>query len=387
MIYFLILFFLFFLSFQFDVRKKKTGFRFFWYLSFVIIVLVAGLRYKVGGDTFVYMNGYKDYPTFSQFSSFDFKSAPYQFGWYLFCAICKFFSKSYFFMQFIHALIINLIFFNFIYKYVHFRFLGLIIYFGFGFLYFDTEIMRESISVGIFLIALDSFYRKNWVRYYLLIGLAICFHISALFLLIFPFFSSIKLNKTFFISLLIALVMAGAIWREFNEYINYLNAISSIEKKANTYLNSDYTSNLNGVIRSIFTYFFVPFLFAIFAFRNSDRVFREIPLVWIYILFGIFSIFNVVVFVRFQNYLFFPFLAFIANLCFNVSERNKLKPILLKNLRIMMLFLMLFFGRYYHFFTIDLYGNSYFYQRYFPYYSIITEQKSPARASFEYAGW
>ena len=387
MIYFFIIFFLTFLVYQYDVLKKKEGIQFFWFASFAIIVLLAGLRYKVGGDTFAYLNNYDQYPAFSDFSSFDFESAPYEYLWYVFCATCKLFSDSYFFMQFIHALLINSIYFYFIYKYVNYKFLGILLYFVFGFLYFNTEIMRESITVGVFLLSLDSFYEKKWIKYYLFIFLAFLFHSSALLLVIFPFFYKIKLNKFFIISILIVLLVANVLWQLFTDYIEYFVAISSVGNKVNSYLdNDDYLYNINGMIRSLFTYFLIPFIFAVFAFRNSKNEYKESPFVWLYIVFGVFTIFNQVIFSRFQNYVFFPFIVFLTNLCYEVSENRLDKQLLVKDLKVFVLFVLLLFGRYYSFFKLDLYDDSYVYQRYFPYYSIITEKVSPARASLEYYG-
>ena len=184
MIYFLILFFLFILFYLYDVLHITKGVRFFWFFSFALLVLVAGLRFKVGGDTFSYLINYEYFPTFFEFASFDFENARYDFFWYVFCAICKLFSTSYFFMQFMHAFLINIAFFYFIKKYIKYKFLGVFLYFIFGFLYFNTEIMRESLAVAVFLFSLDAFYNKKWIRYFLFVTVAILFHSWALILAI-----------------------------------------------------------------------------------------------------------------------------------------------------------------------------------------------------------
>ncbi len=387
MIYFLVVIFLFILFYIFDVLKKTDGSNFFWFLSFAVIALLAGLRYKVGGDTFAYLNNYENYPSFFEFSSFDFENAPYEIFWYVFCAVCKIFSNSYFFMQIIHAIVVNIIYFYFIHKYVKYRFLGVLLYFIFGFLYFNTEIMREALSVGVFLLSLDSFYEKKWIRYFIFAAIAFLFHSSALILVIFPFFQMIQLNKFFLISVLVILIISNILWQVFNDYIQYFNAISTVGNKVNSYLDNDeYIYNINGMIRSIFTYFFVPFLFAVFAFRTTNQENKETPFLWLYIVFGIFTIFNQVVFSRLQNYLFFPFIVYISNICYEVAENRISKQVLVKDVKIVVLFVCLFIGRYYSFFKLDLYDDAYVYQRYFPYYSIITEKTSPARASLEYYG-
>jgi NADH-quinone oxidoreductase subunit H len=79
MIYFLILFFLFILFYLYDVLHITKGVRFFWFFSFALLVLVAGLRFKVGGDTFSYLNNYEYFPTFFEFASFFMKVSFFMF--------------------------------------------------------------------------------------------------------------------------------------------------------------------------------------------------------------------------------------------------------------------------------------------------------------------
>lgn len=387
MIYFLILFFLFILFYLYDVLHITKGVRFFWFFSFALLVLVAGLRFKVGGDTFSYLNNYEYFPTFFEFASFDFENARYDFFWYVFCAICKLFSKSYFFMQFMHAFLINIAFFYFIKKYIKYKFLGVLLYFIFGFLYFNTEIMRESLAVAVFLFSLDAFYNKKWIRYFLFVTVAVLFHSSALILAICPFLYKIKLNKFFLVSIILIIFVSNVLWTIFNDYIAYFSHFLTIGDKVDSYMGNEmYESNINGVIRSLFTYFLIPFIFSVFAFYKTQKSFKEIPFLWFYIVLGVFTIFHQVLFSRLQNYLFFPFIAFVANLCYETSKDRQHKPIRLKNLRLVMLFILLFFGRYYTFFKLDVYEDSFIYERYFPYYSIISEETSPARASLEFYG-
>lgn len=385
--YLIILLFLFFCTIQFDVHNKKQGRKTFWFICFGVFVLLAGLRYKVGADTFTYYYGYKDYPDFSEFATFNFKDAPYAFLWYVFCAICKTISSSFYFMQFVQAMIINLIYFHFIKKYAKAPFLGLLLFFIFGYIYFETEIMRESLAVGVFLLSIESFYERKWYKYFAFIAIAYFIHASALFLVILPLFRSIKLNKAFIISVLISLATASILWRIFNEYIVYLSAISIVDSKINTYLNDAYSSNINGMIRSLFTFFLVPFLFSFFAYRRSLSNYREIPFVWLYIIFGLLTMFNTVVFTRFQNYLLFPFLLFLVNFFWDLGILNKYRVMPIAKTKVIILLIGLFFGRYYGYFLEDAQGSSYVYKRYFPYSSIIDKNDIPERKVFDYAKW
>jgi hypothetical protein len=344
----------------------------------LVFVIVAGLRYKIGSDTLAYMKEYEYYPDLSQLFQYDFSETRYDFLWVFFCALCKSISSSYFFMQFVHALIINSIYFYFIYKNTNYRFTALFIYFILGFLYFNTEILRESLAVAVFLLAICSFYEKKWTKYYLLALIASLFHSSALIVLLFPLFSKIKLNKYFIISLLVVAVLASVIWNFFNEYIRLFYIISSIEDKADAYLNNDaFLYNFNGMLYGLFTYVLIPLLCVFFYRKYFKDPVNVAPFIWLYIAFGIFIIFNNTIFTRFQNYLFFQFIIFFSNLL-NESRQNR-KRIFIQPIQVVTLFVLLLFGRYYNYFKLDITDSTYIYQRYIPYHSILTEESTPER--------
>ena len=53
MIYFVIGFYLLFLAFKYDVygSKNESAKKFHYYFALIILILLAGLRYRIGGDT------------------------------------------------------------------------------------------------------------------------------------------------------------------------------------------------------------------------------------------------------------------------------------------------------------------------------------------------
>ena len=63
----------------------KTGGESKWYyLNLVVLVLLAALRYRVGGDTLMYMSVYDSFPKWDELKYFDFETAEYQPLWYVF---------------------------------------------------------------------------------------------------------------------------------------------------------------------------------------------------------------------------------------------------------------------------------------------------------------
>lgn len=371
MIYFFIILFLFVLVIVFDIIGYRKGYYVFLSLSLFIFILISGLRYKVGGDTLVYMEEYESLPTIDEFSTFDISKTRYDYLWVVFCAFCKFFSGDYFFMQFVQAFIINIIYFYFICRNTSYRFTAILLYFLFGFLYFNTEIMRESVAIAVFLLAVQLYYSKKWLRYYTLCTIAFFIHSSALSLFLFPFVSKIKLNNLFFYSLILLVLVSAILWQQFKEYIEYVALVSSIQSKVNSYVdNIDFDSNLKGLIFGIFLFALLPLLFVFIAKGNHMCSFREAPFLWLYISFGIFTIFNVIIFTRFQNYLFFPFIVFLSNLVFDYKCKGKIYL-----LKVVPLLVILFVGRYFSYFMYEPNSSTYMYQRYFPYNSIISKEE------------
>lgn len=97
MIYFLVFIFLLFFSLRFDYRSKKTiknqSSTTAMYISFIMLVLLAGLRYRVGVDTINYTDEYNDYPL----SYFEDR---YQIGWYVFILLFRSLGLSFYWVQF-----------------------------------------------------------------------------------------------------------------------------------------------------------------------------------------------------------------------------------------------------------------------------------------------
>lgn len=377
-IYLLIVFMLTSLVFRYDINKRKAGYAWAYLLAFVIIVLVSGLRYKIGSDSLSYEKEHPYLPSLLQLSNYNFSDTRYNLFWILFCAFCKSISPSYYFMQFVHALVINTAFFYFISRNIKYRFTAVLLYFLFGFLYLNTEILRESLAISVFLFAIPSFYRRRWLKYYILAVLAFMFHSSALIVFLFPFFSGVKFNRAFIISLILVIISAGIVWQLFNDYIKILFVLATIESQVNSYLNNEvYVYNFKGILFGIINYTVFPLLAVVMYKRYIKKSAIEAPFVWLYIAIGIFVVYNNTIFTRFQNYLFFPFILFLANL-FNELFQKK-KAILFYAVKVSVLFWALIIGKYYNFFKPDITESTYIYQRYVPYYSVITKKTTEER--------
>ena len=170
--------------YKFDINKKRGG-QILYYFLFIYLVLLIGLRFEVGGDTLVYMEDYKWRPDLAEweFSWTDYYEPLYT----LLCALAKSIGSDFVYFQLLHSLIFNTCLFYFISKNTEYKFSALFLCFIYYYLYFSTEILRESLAIFVFILNYRNYERGNWGKYYLGVCVAVLFHISAVILLIFPF--------------------------------------------------------------------------------------------------------------------------------------------------------------------------------------------------------
>lgn len=162
----------------------------------VLLILVAGLRLVVGGDTQTYMSDFDRYPTIDEFTVFHFALFRYQPLWILLNVLAKSIYPEFFVLQIILACIVNPVTFYIIQKETDKKFEVAIVYLLFQFLYLNCEIMRETFSICIFYFAFGYLIKHKWLKYYGLCILAFLFHDAAAFYFILPCFLLI-LTKEF----------------------------------------------------------------------------------------------------------------------------------------------------------------------------------------------
>lgn len=162
----------------------------------VLLILVAGLRLVVGGDTQTYMSDFDRYPTIDEFTIFHFALFRYQPLWILLNVLAKSIYPEFFVLQIILACIVNPVTFYIIKKETDKKFEVAIVYLLFQFLYLNCEIMRETFSICIFYFAFGYLIKHKWLKYYGLCVIAFLFHDAAAFYFILPLFLLI-LTKEF----------------------------------------------------------------------------------------------------------------------------------------------------------------------------------------------
>ncbi len=195
----------------FDIRHWNDYHSRYYYFLMVILILVSGLGYKMGGDCIMYM---REYPQYNLEEGFGWKALNAyngrQPGWVLLCKLCKSITDNFWLFKLIQAILYNSMVFYGLKHLTSHKFTAILFYFIL--IYFDTnfQILRQAIAMGLFLVAVPCLLKTQWIKYYFLITIAITFHESAVICLLFPIAKSIKINKksiiiiaTIFISIII----------------------------------------------------------------------------------------------------------------------------------------------------------------------------------------
>lgn len=323
----------------------------------VYVILVVGFRYKVGIDTLLYMNNYRYIPGVEDFFLNRTASITrFEPGFLFLCCVCKSFGAEFWVVQMVVATIANTCIFIFIYRNCTNPFWGLLFYFFLQFLYFNTEIMRESLALSIFLLNYRNLKENRLLLYYLLCPLSIIFHYSAIIILFFPFARWLKLNFVFIILCICFLAITPLV-----ENLNALLNIAAISGRVTQYVEGAEDLNFNWRLAELVKAAF-PAIFALICYRicKAEIPNRQMLLLQILFCMGAFAI--PIIFSRFTNYTALFVTVACANLMSLPSAKRWLKALFVAGIILTQSF-------------------SYYsmYDRWFPYVSIFYPEPHPVR--------
>lgn len=381
MLYSAIILLLFFLSYKYDIKGIKVNKQLWYYSVLTIFILLAGLRYRIGGDTVEYIyKFYYDYPTLCEFSFEE-----YPIGrdplYVLLNSLVKTLGGKFYVVQLIHAAFINILVFKYFKRHTPFVFTCVVFYFiGFYFI-LNTEILRGSFSVVICLFANDYIMQKKWLKGLLLYFIATLFHAQTLVIAVTPlFFYFLRFNIKGYFFLLIMFVVSFSIQRYFGSLIDTLDTMSALGGKA-AYYNDDEGFGKSGT----FNYFVVailPYLIYIvscFIYNRkrgeNRRIFAIEPFLLMGVMFWI-MLMNVSVANRFVDYYRVYFAILYAETFVRIAGEGKnliSKNAIVKALVVFLPMFMLQYG------TFTRLGDG---VRYNPYSSVIERNIDPQREKY-----
>lgn len=368
MIYLIVLIYIIYLAVKYPRLnvKGQNAYRFL----FLIFVLIAGLRYNLGLDTYAYTSRHETFPTLFQLDNFYIKNIDYQLFWILFESTIRTLSSSFYLLQLILAFFVNFIVFKTIKKYSINPFFTILLYYLLFYLNLNMEILRESISICLLLIGIEFINEKKYIKYFLLSLIAFLFHESAMVLFIVPFMLNIKLSKTmYFVVIAILLSISGLFYFYFLQGLSNINFLLSLTKSE---YYSSFTPSSDFPLFNYIKYVLMPATILFLFFNKLNQ--NERNYIFIYIVFSILFI-QIFIFYRIRDYFLILFLISVTNgIIKGIGDKSN--KLFLKG-ALIFIFLYISLFRYYYY---DQGKDNYqLYLNYYPYNSLFNEEIPKSR--------
>lgn len=324
---------LFILTLRFDFKHRDKKNELFWqYFSIIVLILLAGLRNRIGVDTCRYENYFSEVPTFGTITADVLMDNKTQLLWYMLNVFCKSFFGSFVALQLIVASLFHLLLMRFLHRTTRYFFTSLLFVFLISWGNFNFETIRESLCVVLFLNGLLCLKDEGGLKKYILICLpAIFIHwFSVIMIAIVPFV--IKMNRrtlTLFLSVLSLFLLLFS--KQIVDWSLYFALAFNDEASMRI---SDYLYDEHyGVISvSIWGFLFIVITKIVYPcivyvlYKEKEQIFSVVLLLFIPI---ILLRMEVLIFFRFANYLSIILIVASVNILFTkYKEINGVKPYL-----------------------------------------------------------
>lgn len=361
---------------------KPGGEKGWYYFSLVVLIFFAGLRYRVGSDTLMYMSTFNEWPKLDELKYFDFSSATYNPLWYIFAAFARSFYDDFTTLQFLHAIVVNCTFFWFFRKYCpKYYFSAILLYYIGYFCYFNMEVMRESLCICVLLLSTSFLLEKRWLFYFPMCVIGIFIHYSAAIMLVLPLlFLFKKPSWKWEIVILLGIIVLMRVVNMPSLVLRLFGLNEQLIMLIEGYIGE--MRNVMGII-SEFLNFFPIFIFIYLREKHGiTEKYDFSPLMMGTVVVYAFAM-NIGIFSRFINY-FVPFiLVYAVNTVYRTLDW-KFKDYQISYLLCMAAFVVLNFNMM-RFYTKDMsesYPNTRAYVRYIPYHSVLNPKIDEHRERF-----
>lgn len=375
MIYIVIIIYLVICSLTYDFIKSNKGKKVNFFIILIVLILLAGLRYRVGGDTLRYIDMYEYIPTIKNFSFNDTIFGKFQPLWTLLSSLTKSISPNFIVLQIILALIVNTTMLFFFKNNTKYYFTAILLYFLYFYGNLNFEILRESLAISMFLISIKYYKQSKWILYYICVIIAFFFHYSAIILFFLPLIKKINLRLYY---LLLIFIVGASLNTLFMKNLSVFTGFGGFSESVLGY--EDYNYTLFGLMSLLILYVLIPW--GIRKINVSLGVKQEIyPLLSTYLFLGAMtSLFYI--FSRFLNYMTPVLIIFIAESTHAIFINNLLKRI--RGLIITILLLIITTSYTFKYFTSisDIVPNARWWCVWYPYYSVLDPQEDQTREIF-----
>ena len=308
MIYIFIAILLLFFSFRYDICGKSKGRDLLYYMVMVILIMTAGLRYRLGIDTPNYISHfYHDIPSLGNLTYDDIGIGAKPL-WVLLNSLIISIGGRFFIVQLIQSAFVNVLLFKYIKKHTRYIFISLFFYYVCFYLNYNMVAMKAGMSIVVCLFANDYVLERKWVKGYLLYFIGVLFHSQAIVIMLLPLFLFLKFNK-WLVPIAIILFFVGIELQSLlGDYLVLLEEMDdNIYDKASNVVADDQlggqTHNLNYLIMNVYSFIFYTIVSFILVKRHDceSNLLKFEPFLVFFVLFYIISI-NMNIAYRFSLY-------------------------------------------------------------------------------------
>ena len=367
------------LSIIFDGRENDNPHKRLWYgITCLYLILLAGLRYCLGGDTQSYMIDFDYVPTSSHyFRAYivdQFVEHSYMPGWSLLNIFCANVFGTFYAVQLIQAFVVNTCIFYLFKRYTKHVFLCALLFGLTGnFFNFNTEVMREAFAICLAGIGMLQYQNGKKIQFYLLICIGLFFHLSAAFALLFPFIHFKDINlRLLSITLLLSFVLWGLSDLLMTYLPQYLNGELAIVAKVLIYSNSK--STIFGYLSAAIHYIICQGAIIYFTYKymdDDDERKSHFAHYASFYLFTAITACGLAGFNRFLNYSIIFILIIVAEYIYHIKKQ--LTELTITKCVLLLLF---FFFPFLHFNIYMPETEKRFYEFFVPYTSVLNEQEN-----------
>ncbi|WP_038335981.1 MULTISPECIES: EpsG family protein [Empedobacter] len=383
-VYLLILLFILFGVFNFDLLNNKAGKNLYIIFSFIFLALMSAFRYRVGGDSIAYEIYFDGLPKLNDvwYYFFNENKNGYQPFWLILNGLVKEFGGNVYDFQMLHAIIFNTLLYIYLKRETKYSLTFLLFFYcSFLYFYFAFEIQRESLAIGFFLINIKNLENNNWVKYYLLAIVSFMFHMSAIVIFIFPLFKLVRINRKIVVTLVLIGIPLTFLKSTFLNFFSIFLVLDSMKAKADVYSQGDFSTI--GLLSFYFVRVILPLPFVLFLSRKKNNEKPNVGLLFGFIIISIFA--QIIVgFERFINYIYIWIIVEFINEMYSI--RFKKLVIIRKYIYRLSFIGMLSFIILFKIFSVDNYGNKYL-SIFFPYENVFTKQKNEEREVYLHNLW
>lgn len=254
---------------EYDQHKQHR----FWLMCFYLICL-SGFSYGLGGDKFVYMEEFEEYPNkFAEVGNYvwiQFITKGQMPLWTLVNLLSKSVFHSFYALQLMQSAIVNTAVCYIASKYTHRYFMFLLLYFfTLQYFIFNTEVMREGLGMSFVLLGMHGYMTGRKWLFYVMLPIGAMFHVSVFAALLFPFARFRMTWKRFAIFCMISF----AIWLLSdiflaNLMVAVLGGMGKMVEKVLFY--SMQATTVFGFLRSLITFLIFPFIIMFTVVQNEE---------------------------------------------------------------------------------------------------------------------